>query len=146
MEFTNSRRFALTLFGLGFVLCVVGAISQYEDAVTLRDHGVRAPAVVTAVHGGRDSYVTLEFTTATGEDVTADVGNYRWSPSPKVGDTPTVIYDPRDPSGLVADARQGPDFFVVWLIAAGGVFAAVMWWLTFTGRIDWREAARRRGF
>ena len=144
VRFTNSRGFALTLFGIGFVLCVVGAISQHQDAVTLRDHGVRAQAVVTAVHGGKDNYVTLEFTTASGEPVTADVGNYRWSPSPHVGDTPTVLYDPQDPSGLVADVRQGPDFFSVWLICAGAVFAAVMWWLTLTGRIDWAERARRR--
>jgi hypothetical protein len=113
----------------------------------LRDHGLRARAVVVAVHDTKnDPHVTLRFTTQHGETVSADVGNYRWSPAPKVGDTPTVIYDPADPTGLVADARQGPDFFVVWLAVAGGGFSAAMWWLTFTGRINWREVARRRGF
>lgn len=144
VRWLNSRGSILVLFGAGFVFCVVAAFSQHADAVTLRDHGQRAEATVTAVHGGRAAYVTVEFTTATGQQVSADVGNYRWSPTPHVGDTSTVLYDPDDPSGLVADVRQGPDFFSVWLFVAGAVFAAAMWWATHTGWIDWEERARRR--
>lgn len=146
VEFTNSRGFVLAFLGLIAALCVVMSISAYADAVSLRDHGRRAQAVVTDVHDGRrDSYVTVQFMTPSGENVTADVSNYRWSPTPHVGDTPTVLYDPEHPADLVADVRLGPDFFVVWLIVGGAVAAAVTWWLTFTGQINWREMARRCG-
>lgn len=144
IEWSNSRRTVLWFLGICTRACIFGAYIAYTNAVTLRDHGVRARAVLTAVHDGRDSSVTLQFTTRDGRSVTADVGSYYWSPHPRVGDTPTIIYDPTDPSGLVTDARLGPDFFVVWLVAVGGVIASVVFVLTYTGRINWLAIARRR--
>src|SRR3954451_1100850 len=96
IDVTNSRRFVLWFLALWVVVCVLVALISHSDAVALRDHGVRTQAVVTEVHDGRDAYVTLEFTARDGQLISADVGNYRWSPRPRVGDEPTIIYDPDD--------------------------------------------------
>ena len=144
IDWTNSRRFVLWFLGVWILVCVLGVFITHSDAAALRDHGVHARAVVTAVHGGRDDYVTLQFMTRGGRPISADVGNYRWSPTPSVGDEPQIIYDPNDPSGNVADARQGPDFFVSWLLTGGGVIGLGLFVQTFRGRIDWRGIARRR--
>lgn len=120
-------------------ICAVFCVGTYRDAVTLRDHGVRATATVLEVHDGKSSWVVLRFTSGTGREVTAEVANYRWDPHPRFGDRPTIIYDPSDPSGLVADVRTGPDFVAPWLLGAGGVLAAALVWPSFTGRIDWSE-------
>lgn len=69
--------------------------------------------------------------------MTAEVGNYRWDPKPKVGDQPALLYDPGDPSGNVADVRRGPDFFSVWALIVGGLLAAGLVWPTWTGRLGW---------
>jgi hypothetical protein len=144
IEWSNSRRTVLWFLAICLAGCVIGVYIAYTNAVTLRDHGVRTQAVVTEVHGGRDASVTLQFTTRDGRAITADVGNYDWSPHPRVGDTPTIVYDPRDPRGLVADARLGPDFLAAWFLAAGSVLAAVAFILTYTGKIDWMRMARNR--
>jgi len=141
---SNSRRVVLCFLAFCALVCVGGVGVSYSDAVALRDHGIRTPAVVTAVHGGRSSYVTVRFTTRAGTTVTADVGNYDWQPDPQVGDEPTVVYDPDDPPGNVADVRMGPDFLNPWLLAAGAVAAAGAFFGTWTGRIDWARAARKR--
>ena len=118
------------------VVCAVFSLGTYRDAVTLRDHGARATATVLEVHCGRSSWVALRFTTATGREVTADVGNYSRNPRPRVGDRQVIIYDPSDPDGLVADVRTGPDFDLPWLLGAGALLAAALVWPTFTGRMD----------
>jgi hypothetical protein len=128
-----------------WVLFCVGCVAvSYSEAVALRDHGIRTPAVVTAVQDGRDSYVTVRFMTRAGTTVTADVGHYEWQPEPRVGDGPTVVYDPDDPAGNVADVRMGPDFLSPWLFAAGAVAAAGAFLGTWTDLIDWGRAARER--
>jgi len=144
IELSNSRRFVLWFWAFWVVVAGVGVLISYTNAVALRDHGVRTQAVVTEVHDGRDSSVTLQFTTRDGQTVTAEVGAHFWSPEPRVGDTPTIVYDPSDPAGLVADARIGPDFFAPWLFGAGGVVAITLFILTYTGRIDWLGIAKRR--
>ena len=145
VEVTNSRRFVLVFWAFWFVVCVGGVLKSYSDAVTLRDHGVRAQAVVTHVHDTtKDSYVTVHFTTPAGRSVSAEVGNWDWSPQPHVGDVRTVVYDPSDPSGLVADARMGPEFFLAWLFGAGALSSAVLFVLTYTRRINWSALAERR--
>ena len=134
------------LWAFGLVFCVGAVLVSYSDAATLRDHGVRAEAVVTGVHeGSRDSYVTVDFSTRTGRSVSAEVGNWDWSDEPHVGDMQTVLYDPSDPSGLVADTRQGPDFLATWLFAAGFVACLVLFVLTYSGRINWSGKAKPVG-
>ncbi|BEP16367.1 hypothetical protein acdb102_46780 [Acidothermaceae bacterium B102] len=146
VETTNSRTFVLAFWTFWFAFCVGGVLLSYHDAATLRDHGLRAEAVVTDVHDiPKDSYVTVQFSTRTGRSVSAQVGNWDWSPEPRVGEVRTVIYDASDPSGLVADARQGPAFIVTWIFAGGLVGSSVLFVLTYTRRIDWSGTAKRRG-
>ncbi|WP_404386704.1 DUF3592 domain-containing protein [Knoellia locipacati] len=117
--------------------CLAGTWISWDAATSLRDHGVRATAVVTEVHGGRSSHVVLEFRDAAGHGVVADVGNYFWDPEPEVGDRAEILYDPEDPEGNVADLRMGPDFTAPWFFGVGAAVAAGLVWPTFTGRIDW---------
>lgn len=146
IEVTNSRTFVLVFFAFWLVVCVAGVLLSYSEAATLRDHGLRAQAVVTQVHDApKDSYVTVHFSTGTGRSVSAQVGNWDWSPEPHVGDVRTVVYDPSDPSGLVADARQGPAFIVTWLFGAGFIACLVLFLLTYSRRIDWSGTAKRSG-
>jgi hypothetical protein len=121
----------------------VGAFVAYDAATSLRDRGQRVVGAVVEVHdGGRDSYVVVRFVDGNGRPVTAEVGNYRWDPKPKVGDQPEVLYDPGNPSGNVADVRMGPDFFSVWALIVGGLLAAGLVWPTWTGRLDWDNLRR----
>ena len=124
------------------VLCAVFAVVNYRAAAALRDFGVRVPATILQVHEGKDAYVVVKFTAVDGAEFTAEVGNFYWSPKPRVGGHATIIYDPDDPTGNVADARMGPDFFTVWCLVAGAVVAGLLVRPTFTGRIDWRKMAR----
>jgi hypothetical protein len=124
--------------------CGGGAIDTHAQAVALRDHGIHTTAVVTQTHGGRDSYVVLDFTTRDGQRVTARVGNYDWRSTPRIGDQPTILYDPADPEGNVADTRLGPDFVESWLLGIAAVVAALVSALTYTGRIDWWRIYRNR--
>lgn len=145
IEWSNSRGFVLWFLSFWVVVCIGGIAVSYSEATRLRNHGVRTEAVVTYVHDTHsDPYVTVHFTARDGSSVSADVGNWDWSPAPHVGDARTVLYDPSDPSGLVADTRLGPDFFVEWLFGGGAVVAAVVFVLTYTRRIDWAAGARRR--
>lgn len=141
-QWANSPRVTGWLLIITAVVCAVFCIGNYRDAVTLRDHGVRTTATVLEVHDGKSNWVVLRFTTATGGKVTAEVANYDWQPTPRVGDRPTIVYDPSDPGGLVADARSGPDFLSAWLVGGCGVLAAALVWPTFTRRIDWSRWGR----
>jgi len=134
-SWSNSRGAVLFLLGFGVLFCAGGVAVSYCDAAALRDDGITTPAVVTAVHDGHDAYVTVRFTTAAGRTVSADVGNYDWQPEPRVGDEPTVVYDPDDPSANVADVRLGPDFLSPWLLGGGAVAAAAAFLGTYTRRI-----------
>jgi hypothetical protein len=71
--------------------------------------------------------------------VIAEVGNFSWSPEPRVGDRPTVLYDPADPVNNVADVRSGPDFLTPWLVGIGGLVAGALVVPTIRGRIDWKS-------
>lgn len=120
------------------VAATVGAWVTYDEARALQERGVRASAVVLDVHRGRgsSSYVTVRFVDESGREQTVDVVSYRWSPEPRVGDTPVVLYDPQDPS-TIADARIGPDVLPSGLFTAGAVTAGVLAWVTWTRRLDW---------
>jgi Protein of unknown function (DUF3592) len=72
-------------------------------------------ATVVGVHEGSsrapDSWVTVEFTPESGRVVTADVTQFSWDPTPRVGDAVRVRYDPADPALYVRDDRVGPAVF-----------------------------------
>lgn len=138
VAFVNSRKVVAGFLVLVMLGCGVGAVVAQRAAASLRDHGLRATGDVVEVHHERrDSYVVVRFHDAGGHEVTAEVGNYRWDPQPRVGDRPEVVYDPQDPSGNVADARMGPDFFSVWALLVGCLLSAALVVPTWTGRLDW---------
>ena len=137
-EFMNSRRVAATLLGIATVGCTTGVVFTYGSATSLRDHGIRVTGEVAEVHTERrDDFVVVTFTDVRGQEVSAEIGNYRWDPTPQVGDQPTLTYDPPNPSGNVVDTRMGPDFFSVWAFALGAIAAALLMVHTWTGRLDW---------
>ncbi|MGW0436816.1 hypothetical protein ACWDV4_30260 [Micromonospora sp. NPDC003197] len=104
------------------VILWVIAFGSYRQAVALRDHGIVVPAAVLEVRRlGDDSFVRVAFTTADGRRVEADVHDFRVDPEPVEGGTMQVRYVSADPSGTIQDARQRPDFLVVWMEALGGV-------------------------
>lgn len=139
-RWTSRPRVAGWFFAVAGAVCAVVAVVTYVDATTLRRRGVETTGFIVGYEDrARESYVTVEFETRDGRTVTADVGNFRWSPRPEVGSAARIIYDPEDPEGLVADARKGPDFFKAWGAGAGAVISAVLSRLTFTKRIDWNR-------
>jgi len=134
----NSPQVSAIVLLLVAVATTAGAWVTYDDAHALQERGVRASAVVLDVHRGStsSSYVTVRFVDQAGREQIVDVVTYRWSPAPRVGDTPVVLYDPQDPS-TIADARMGPDLLLSGLLAAGAVTAGALAWLTWTSRVDW---------
>jgi hypothetical protein len=134
----NSRRVVSALLALATLGCIAGVAIAYDSATALRDRGARTAGEVIEVHAERrDNFVVVRFSDTHGQTVTAEVGNYRWEPAPRVGDRPELIYDPDNPSGNVADARTGPDFFSVWALALAAVVSALLVVPTWTGRLDW---------
>jgi hypothetical protein len=136
----NSRRVASALLVVAAIGCLIGLVITHESAASLRDQGVRASGEVVEVHTERrDNFVVVRFSDVRGREISAEVGNYRWEPKPRVGDAAELIYDPDNPSGNVADARMGPDFFSVWAFAVGALAAALLIAPTWTGRLDWNK-------
>ena len=136
--FVNGPKVAAAFLILVTLGCAVGTVIAVHAATALRDHGQRVMGEVVEVHHERrDSHVVVTFPDAQGVQVRADVGNYRWDPTPRVGDRPQLVYDPENPSGNVADVRMGPDFFSAWALGMGGVLAAALVLPTWTGRLDW---------
>jgi hypothetical protein len=138
--FMNSPKVTAALLLLVMLACGIGAVFARGAATALRDHGLVTTGEVLEVHDERrDNYVVVRFEDDHGREVTADVGNYRWSPRPQVGDRPQLVYDPDNPSGSVADTRNGPDFFSVWALAIGALLAGALIGPTWTGRLDWNK-------
>ncbi|GIG19594.1 hypothetical protein Cch01nite_03180 [Cellulomonas chitinilytica] len=138
----NSAQVSTVLLVLVAVGTTAGTWFAYGAAHALQERGVQASAVVVDVHQATartdNSYVTVSFVDQAGQEQTVEVANYRWSPRPRVGDRPVVLYDPEDPS-TIADVRMGPDFLLSWLLAAAAVTAGVLAWLTWTRRLDWSK-------
>jgi hypothetical protein len=136
----NSRKVSGTLLIAIAIACTLGAVVTYREATALRDHGVVVTGSVSRVHEEiRNNYVVVDFFDAHHDVVTAEVDNYLWDPSPHVGDRPRLIYDPRNPTGNVVDARLGPDFFATWASAGGAILAAALAAPTWSGRLDWNK-------
>lgn len=70
-----------------------------------------AEAVIAEVHDGFGSndYLAVDFETAFGQQVHAQLVEGYWSPYPRVGDVITIRYDPSEPTELLRDVRRGDD-------------------------------------
>ncbi len=102
---------------------------------------MRTQAEVIDIHRARDSFVVVRFHDVQGDEVVAEVGNYRWDPEPRIGDVPEVVYDPENPVDNVADVRMGPDFAAPVFLGLGAALSAALVWPTFTGKLDWNKFA-----
>lgn len=102
-----------------FVVAALFAGMALDIAVTnlnVPDDAPVAEATIVSVHESRgrfdgDSYVTVEFDTADGRRVRADVADFDWTPEPDVGDSARIRYSPTEPSRYVRDARHRRDWF-----------------------------------
>lgn len=139
---------------LSLVLCIgfaglfgLMAGTGLHDTRRLHEHGVHTPATVVRVHAlGRDSYVTVEFTAADGQQITADVYDFYWRPRPRSGDEVTVVYDPQSPDTILRDARIGDDYglpifslaLAVGLAVGGSVMLRRTWPVWLDNAEAWR--------
>ncbi|CAN7222315.1 DUF3592 domain-containing protein [Knoellia sp. LjRoot47] len=142
-RWANSPRVAGWFLVVAAVGCGFGAWTTWHSATSLSDNGVRTTGEIIEVQdSGRDPYVVIRFRDTNGDDVEAEVGNYFFDPTPRVGDDAEVVYDPADPEGNVADVRMGPDFVAPIFFAVGGLLASALVRPTMTGRIDWDKWRR----
>jgi hypothetical protein len=115
---SNSQRSAGVAFLIFAVFSGGVAFGMVDQNQHLGAGALAAQATVVGVHEGSsrspDSWVTVEFVPAGGRIVRADVTQFSWDPTPRVGDVARVRYDPADPTYYVRDERVGPA--VVWPI------------------------------
>lgn len=130
---------------VGLFACLMLGSAVYEAAsvATLRQRGLTARAEVVAVHGGKSGYVVVTFRPGGGAPVEATVDDDDWAGWPSVNDVQTVVYDPRNPTGKVVDARVGPDYDNALFIGLLGAVLAGLGWLSFAGVIDISDWPRR---
>ncbi len=125
----RSRRVTRTsVIGTGVIAVAVAlyfwvtAVSSYRIATALRDHGVVTTASVVDVSGvGHDRHVRVAFRTQDGRQVAADVYDFRADPEPVKDEMMPVRYAATDPADALQDARQNPDFVMVWVEAILGL-------------------------
>ena len=114
----NSQRSAGVAFLIFALFSGVVAFVLVDQNQHLGAGAPVAQATVVGVHEGSsrspDSWVTVEFVPGGGRVVQADVTQFSWDPTPRVGDAARVRYDPTDPTVYVRDDRVGPAVF--WLI------------------------------
>ena len=80
--FMNSAKVVAAVLAVSAVGCAVFTWLTYADAAAMRDNGVETTAEVVRI---RDSYAVLRFQLQNGQEVTTQVGNYRFNPTPRVG-------------------------------------------------------------
>lgn len=118
-------------FALG---SLTAGVWMASDIHVLASRGVVVPADVVAEHGGRDSWVEVEFTTLTGDRVRGETSNVKDLHGSRTLD---IVYDSQDPSRLQA-ADWGFDYWLPGICIAGG---ALFTWLTVHtwrhGTPDW---------
>ena len=103
---------------VGTLLC--GAMAGYGFWIThhMATEGVTTTAAVTAVD--RDDDVTLEFTTESGQSVTAEV--LWWSSDvPAVDDEVRITYDPDDVTYVVPEGSDEDRIMTIGFSVAAGV-------------------------
>lgn len=112
---SNSQRSAGVAFFIFAVFSGAVAFVMVDQNQHLGAGALVAQATVVGVHEGSsrspDSWVIVEFVPASGRVVRADVTQFSWDPTPRVGDAARVRYDPADPTFYVRDARVGAAVF-----------------------------------
>ncbi|GGO08313.1 hypothetical protein GCM10011576_13600 [Micromonospora parathelypteridis] len=108
------------------VACGFGNLNHRNDMV---ERGERATGAVLEQHG-RQSLVSVHFTTRSGAEVTTWVGHSIWD-APSVGEEIDVIYDRADPIGSAYVAGDEPGLLSPILFLGGGPVLALAyaWWL-----------------
>ena len=115
--------FSLVCCALAAGFFALGAAGTADETRRLTEHGIQVQAVLLEVDKHSD-YVVARYRTTEGRSIDVTLYDYFWDPAPKVGDTPTVIYDPRAPETLVQDARLAGDYGLSWV--AGGLAVALL--------------------
>jgi hypothetical protein len=115
---------------LGVVVTIGFAIATYQvwrNDNALRDRGQPAAARVVEVNRGKVSRVHVEFRTADGRRVQALVGQGDEAPGPRanVGDEIPIVYDPRQPTSDVRDARAEENHRSAYLLLGFTLLGAV---------------------
>jgi hypothetical protein len=136
LAWANSAPVTGALCVLAALLCLTGAFTAHRHTSALRERGIQARADV--LRAGDDRSVLLRFTTAKGQEITAEVGALGWDPAPVAGGTAKVVYDPVNPAGSVTGTRSGPDRPAVWLLLGLALLFGVLAPLAFTQRVRWR--------
>ena len=114
----NSQLGGAVLFLVFGLLAAGWALDTADRNAHLRDAPVAEARVVDSHRASGkygDSYVVVEFTTATERVVRAKVDDVRFDPFPRTGGTLRVRYDPDDPERYVRDERLGTDQLGVWI-------------------------------
>ncbi len=134
----------------GWVLlagCLASGLAVFAlDARTtaLEEHGRTTEATVVEVHTGargHRAYVVAEYVTASGRWVSAEVDTFAMHPTPRPGETATVLYDPAHPRSNVVDARLGPDVATEWFLTGLSLVSGVLLVPTFRGGVSWDRLA-----
>jgi hypothetical protein len=145
----NSQGFVAVIAFLLMVVLGWLAADQYDIDHHLGAGSLVADAEVTNVHEehGKSphNWVEVEFTTAAGDHVRAEVDRYDWSPRPSVGDTARIRYNPVDPTYYVRDDRLGPDRVALTFQLAGALFCLFVGIAGLRGRIPAWVFDRRSG-
>ncbi|PWU56036.1 hypothetical protein DLJ47_07210 [Micromonospora sp. S4605] len=137
LDFDRPGWFAAALgVALGGALLAVG-IDSWHDHRVLDARGVVTSGQIVEVRGGKTTHLTVRFTTATGERVTAEVTDPGTTTRQEVGAPIRLRYDPDDPAGRVADADDGTALGTRWILVVGGVAL-----LAATGWAMWRRPRR----
>jgi hypothetical protein len=113
----NSQRAAGIVFILSAVFFGILTVLEIDQDQHLGVGSVVTQATVVGVHEGRDPSVTVEFLQQNGPMVRAEVTDFSWDPTPRVGDAARVRYDPDDPVAYVRDDRMRPNLRLTVLLA-----------------------------
>jgi len=127
----------VTVAGLVLALAVgLGAVAVRQYESRLLAAGQEATATVSDVLRIRQGYnLQVEFTTATGREVSARLDDFPREPQLKIGDRLHIRYDPDRPDVTLWDVRAPLDFtgatiFLVSLAAVLALASAVFFRLT----------------
>ncbi len=123
---------------VGGALLAIG-IDEWHDHYLLEARGVVTTGRIVEVQGGKRTSLTVQFTTAAGDEVTAEVIDPSASTKQEEGAPITLRYDPQAPD-RVADVKDDVAVGSRWLlVAAGGAL------LAGTGWAAWRLVSARTG-
>jgi hypothetical protein len=130
-DIANSQRVTGVVSLFTSVFFAYLAVSGIQlDAHTGTSAGV-ANGTIVEVHDGDNSYVTVQFVARSGQQVRTNIEDFMWQPTPRVGDTAKVRYDPSNPVRYARDDRMSPDFFSPGFATAASftfLLAAVAGW------------------